>query len=286
MTGIRIGCHLSCAKGFAHMAEDARKTGADTFQFFTRNPRGGKSRNWDQEDIARYGRLAAAQGIGPVIAHAPYTLNPSSGDERTRDFACRVFSEDLEKLSQVPGVLYNFHPGSHTGRGIRAGTEGTARVLNETLTRENRVPVLLETMAGKGSEIGGDFRELAEILSLVQFEEQLGVCLDTCHVWDAGYNIREDLDDVLETFDRQIGLKRLCAVHLNDSKNACGSRKDRHAKLGEGMIGFDALLRVTRHPALSHLPFVLETPNELEGYAREIRCIREGRPDAGSDLGL
>ncbi len=286
MTGIRIGCHLSCAKGFAHMAEDARKTGADTFQFFTRNPRGGKSRDWDREDIARYGRLAAAQGIGPVIAHAPYTLNPSSGDERTRDFACRVFSEDLEKLSQVPGVLYNFHPGSHTGRGIRAGTEGTARVLNETLTRENRVPVLLETMAGKGSEIGGDFRELAEILSRVQFEEQLGVCLDTCHVWDAGYNIREDLDDVLETFDRQIGLKRLCAVHLNDSKNACGSRKDRHAKLGEGLIGFDALLRVTRHPALSHLPFVLETPNELEGYALEIRCIREGRQDAGSDLGL
>lgn len=286
MTGIRIGCHLSCAKGFAHMAEDARKTGADTFQFFTRNPRGGKSRDWDREDIARYGRLAAAQGIGPVIAHAPYTLNPSSGDERTRDFACRVFSEDLEKLSQVPGVLYNFHPGSHTGWGIRAGTEGTARVLNETLTRENRVPVLLETMAGKGSEIGGDFRELAEILSRVQFEEQLGVCLDTCHVWDAGYNIREDLDGVLETFDLQIGLKRLCAVHLNDSKNACGSRKDRHAKLGEGLIGFDALLRVTRHPALSHLPFVLETPNELEGYAREIRCIREGRPDAGSDLGL
>ena len=195
-------------------------------------------------------------------------------------------AEDLEKLEDVPGALYNFHPGSHTGQGTAQGVARTAEALNAVLTADGTVTVLLETMSGKGSEIGGSFREIAEILSRVHHAERMGVCLDTCHVWDAGYDIRSDLDGVLEAFDREIGLDRLRAVHLNDSKNICGSRKDRHEKLGRGMIGFDALLAVTRHPGLCHLPFVLETPNELEGYALEIRCIREGRMDAGCGLGL
>ena len=268
------------------MAEEAEKIGADTFQFFTRNPRGARSREWDAQDLAAYREKAGSLGISRIVAHAPYTLNPCSGNPSTAEFAERVLSEDLEKLSAVPGVMYNFHPGSHTGQGAAKGCARTAGVLNSVLTRENTVPVLLETMSGKGSEIGGDFHELAEILSAVSLSGQLGVCLDTCHVWDAGYDIRGDLDGVLEQFDRVIGLERLKAVHLNDSMNVCGSRRDRHEKLGQGRIGFEALLAVTRHPALSGLPFLLETPNELEGYAREIRCIREGRMDAGGNLGL
>ena len=286
MTALRIGCHLSCSKGFAHMAEEAKGIGANTFQFFTRNPRGGSSRPWEKKDLEAYRVLAEAGGIGQIIAHAPYTLNPSSATPGTREFALRVMAEDLEKLQDVPGALYNFHPGSHTGRGTAQGVAGTADALNEVLTGDGKVTVLLETMSGKGSEIGGTFGEIAEILSRVRHTERMGVCLDTCHVWDAGYDIRSDLDGVLEAFDREIGLDRLYAVHLNDSKNACGSRKDRHEKLGMGMIGFDALLAVTRHPRLCGLPFVLETPNELEGYAQEIRCIREGRMDAGRGLGL
>lgn len=286
MSELRLGCHLSVSGGFARMAADAEKIGANTFQFFTRNPRGGKSRAWAAEDILAYREKCAALGITQAVAHAPYTLNPCSASPETRDFARQVFAEDLEKLENVPGAMYNFHPGSHTGQGSAKGCEETAEVLNDVLTRTGHVMVLLETMSGKGSEIGKDFHELAEILTRVHFQERLGVCLDTCHVWDAGYDIRNGLEDVLEAFDREIGLARLKAVHLNDSMHECASRRDRHAKLGEGRIGFEALLAVTQHPSLSHLPFVLETPNELEGYAREIRCIREGRMDAGSDLGL
>ncbi len=286
MTELRIGCHLSAGKGFRHMAEEAKSIGANTFQFFTRNPRGGKSRAWEKEDLEAYRVLARENGMEEIIAHAPYTLNPSSSTPGTREFALQVMAEDLEKLEDVPGALYNFHPGSHTGQGTAQGVVRTAEALNAVLTADGTVTVLLETMSGKGSEIGGSFREIAEILSRVHHAERMGVCLDTCHVWDAGYDIRSGLDGVLEAFDREIGLDRLRAVHLNDSKNICGSRKDRHEKLGRGMIGFDALLAVTRHPALCHLPFVLETPNELEGYALEIRCIREGRMDAGCGLGL
>lgn len=286
MTELRIGCHLSAGKGFRHMAEEAKSIGANTFQFFTRNPRGGKSRAWEKEDLEAYRVLARENGMKEIIAHAPYTLNPSSSTPGTREFALQVMAEDLEKLEDVPGALYNFHPGSHTGQGTAQGVARTAEALNAVLTADGTVTVLLETMSGKGSEIGGNFREIAEILSRVHHAERMGVCLDTCHVWDAGYDIRSDLDGVLEAFDREIGLDRLRAVHLNDSKNICGSRKDRHEKLGRGMIGFDALLAVTRHPGLCHLPFVLETPNELEGYALEIRCIREGRMDAGCGLGL
>ena len=286
MTELRIGCHLSAGKGFRHMAEEAKSIGANTFQFFTRNPRGGKSRAWEKEDLEAYRVLARENGMKEIIAHAPYTLNPSSSTPGTREFALQVMAEDLEKLEDVPGALYNFHPGSHTGQGTAQGVARTAEALNAVLTADGTVTVLLETMSGKGSEIGGSFREIAEILSRVHHAERMGVCLDTCHVWDAGYDIRSDLDGVLEAFDWEIGLDRLRAVHLNDSKNICGSRKDRHEKLGRGMIGFDALLAVTRHPGLCHLPFVLETPNELEGYALEIRCIREGRMDAGCGLGL
>ena len=274
-----IGCHLSSAKGFLAMAKDAERIGATTFQFFTRNPRGGNAKKPDPEDIAAFLRRKEELGLGPLIAHAPYTLNAASDKPEVRDFAFRAMSEDLERLELVPGNYYNFHPGSHVGQGSEEGIRLIAGMLNEILTPKLHTTVLLETMAGKGSEIGGRFEELSEILSRTKHPECMGVCLDTCHVWDGGYDIKERLEEVLYEFDRIIGLGRLKAIHLNDSKNPPGSRKDRHACLGEGTIGLEALGRIVRHPALKGLPFCLETPNDLPGYAREIALMREMAED-------
>ncbi len=270
-----FGCHLSAAKGYAAMVNVAAGIGADTFQFFTRNPRGGNARALDEEDIRAFLALCAQNGIGPVVAHAPYTLNPCSASSAVRDFAMRAMLEDLERLEKLPGALYNFHPGSHGGQGAETGIRQIAQLLDIALDAHPQARILLETMAGKGSEIGGRFEELRDILAACRHGERIGVCLDTCHVFDAGYDIVNDLDGVLTAFDRVVGLDRLRAVHLNDSKNPLGSRKDRHEKLGQGQIGLEALLRVAGHPAFASLPIVLETPNELPGYAEEIALLRK-----------
>ena len=272
-----IGCHLSCAKGFLPMVKDAEKIGATTFQFFTRNPRGGNARALDDGDIAAFLRKKEELRIGTLVAHAPYTLNGCSADESVRDFAWRTMKDDLARLEHTPGNLYNFHPGSHVKQGTGTGIRLIAEMLNGILTPEQSTTVLLETMTGKGSEVGGRFEELREILDRVELQEKMGVCLDTCHVWDGGYDIVNDLDGVLTEFDRIIGLDRLKAIHLNDSLNPCGARKDRHAKIGEGHIGLEALVRVINHPALRDLPFCLETPNELDGYAGEIELLKSRR---------
>lgn len=274
---LHIGCHLSAAKGYAPMGREALSIGANTFQFFTRNPRGGNAKAVSPEDVGAYLTLASENGLGVILAHAPYTLNGCSADEGVRDFARRTLRDDLERMEQLPGNLYNFHPGSHVGQGVDVGIGLIADMLNAVLWEDMRTTVLLETMAGKGSEVGGRFEELRAIIDRVRLNDRLGVCLDTCHVSDAGYDIVGDLDGVLAEFDRVIGLDRLKAIHLNDSKNPRGSRKDRHEKLGEGALGFDALMRVVNHPALRGLPFLLETPNELEGYAREIARVKEAR---------
>lgn len=274
---LHIGCHLSAAKGYTPMGREALSIGANTFQFFTRNPRGGNAKAVSPEDVAAYLALAKERGIGVILAHAPYTLNGCSADESVRDFATRTLRDDLERMEYLPGNLYNFHPGSHVGQGIDVGVGLIADMLNAVLWEDMRTTVLLETMAGKGSEVGGHFEELRAIIDQVELNGHLGVCLDTCHVSDAGYDIVGDLDGVLTAFDRVIGLDRLKAIHLNDSKNPCGARKDRHEKLGEGALGFDALMRVVNHPALRELPFLLETPNELDGYAREIAMVKEAR---------
>ena len=272
-----IGCHLSCAKGFLPMAKDAEAIGATTFQFFTRNPRGGNARALDDADIAAFLKRKKELGIGTLVAHAPYTLNACSADPAVRDFAWRTMKDDLERLEHTPGNLYNFHPGSHVKQGTEVGIQLISEMLNGILTPELSTTVLLETMAGKGSEVGGTFEELREILDRVECSEKMGVCLDTCHVWDGGYDIVNDLDGVLTEFDRVVGLHRLRAIHLNDSLNVRGAKKDRHAKIGKGNIGLEALVRVINHPALKHLPFCLETPNELDGYAREIELLKSRR---------
>lgn len=272
-----IGCHLSCAKGYLQMARDAEKIGATTFQFFTRNPRGGSAKALDEADIAAFLKKKEELGIGTLIAHAPYTLNACSADEAVRDFAWRTMKDDLQRMEHVPGNFYNFHPGSHVKQGTETGIRFITKMLNEILTPSLSTTVLLETMAGKGSEVGGRFEELREILDRVEYSENMGVCLDTCHVWDGGYDIVHDLDGVLSEFDRVIGLERLKAIHLNDSLNVCGAKKDRHARIGEGKIGLEALVRVINHPALKQLPFCLETPNELEGYQREIELLKSRR---------
>ena len=275
MSGLTIGCHLSSAKGYLHMAKTAVSIDANTFQFFTRNPRGGKAKALDPEDIAAFHAYAEEQGMTVFLAHAPYTLNPAAADARVQEFARETFADDLARMEATPGQLYNFHPGSHVKQGVSVGIEKIAAVLNEVLRPEQTTTVLLETMAGKGTEVGRSFEELAAIIERTELSDHVGVCLDTCHVWDAGYDIAGDLDGVLETFDRTVGLDRLKAVHLNDSLNPCGARKDRHARIGEGHIGFEALSAVTRHPVLRGLPFFLETPNELPGYAEEIARLRE-----------
>ena len=273
--GLTIGCHLSIAKGYRAIAEEAVSLGANTFQFFTRNPRGGKAKAIDPADVASFRAYAAEQGIERILAHAPYTLNPASATEKTRDFARMALAEDLARMESTPGQLYNMHPGSHVGQGADVGIDLIAAALDEALRSEQTTTLLLETMAGKGSEIGGRFEELAAIIERVGLRDKVGVCLDTCHVWDAGYDIAGDLDGVLREFDEVVGLDRLRAVHLNDSLNPRGARKDRHARIGEGFIGFEALSAVTRHPLLRDLPFYLETPQEeLSGYADEIARLR------------
>ncbi len=271
---LHIGCHLSSSKGFLAMGRQAWKLGADTFQFFTRNPRGSKAKELDSADAAALMALLAERNFAPVIAHAPYTLNLCSAEEKNRTFAWEIMADDLRRMEYLPGQLYNFHPGSHVGQGMETGIAYIADALNAILTPEQSTTVLLETMSGKGSEVGGRFEELREILDRVELSDRMGVCLDTCHVSDAGYALAEDLDGVLMEFDRVIGLNRLKAIHLNDSLNPCGAHKDRHARIGEGCIGLEALRRVVNHPALKDLPFCLETPNELPGYAAEIALMR------------
>ena len=270
-----IGCHLSASDGFLAMGRTALSIGANTFQFFTRNPRGSKAKAIDPADVAAFLALAAENEFGTLVAHAPYTINPCSKDEHTREFARMTLADDLKRMEHLPGNVYNFHPGSHTGQGMETGIAQIAETLNAILTPDIRTTVLLETMSGKGSEVGSRFEELREIIDRVELSDKLGVCLDTCHVSDAGYDIADDPDGVLTEFDRVIGLDRLRAVHVNDSLNPVGSHKDRHARIGEGCLGAEALGRVVRHPALQGLPFVLETPNELPGYAREIALLKE-----------
>ena len=271
---LHIGCHLSCSNGYLAMGEQAVTLGADTFQFFTRNPRGGSVKPFDAQDAQALVAFMDGHRFAPVLAHAPYTLNACAADERIRDFARRTMREDLERLAHIPGAMLNFHPGSHVKQGVEAGIALIAQMLDEVYTPELPTTVLLETMAGKGSEVGRSFEELRAIMDAAKAGDRLGVCLDTCHVYDAGYDIVGDLDGVLEAFDRVIGIDRLRAIHINDSKNPMGSHKDRHERIGEGSIGLDAMTRIINHPALRHLPFYLETPNELPGYAQEIALLR------------
>ncbi len=277
-----IGNHLSASKGFAAMGRAAVALGADTFAFFTRNPRGGSARKMDPEDAKKLLDLAGEHHFGKLVAHAPYTMNLCAAKEDVRRFSLEVIEDDLKRMEYLPGNYYNFHPGSHVGQGTKAGIALIAEALNKVLTKEQTTMVLLETMAGKGSEVGRSFEELRAILDAVQLKEKVGVCFDTCHVWDGGYDIADRLDEVLEAFDRVIGLDRLCAVHFNDSMNACGARKDRHARIGEGCIGADALRRVAVHPLLEGRPFILETPNDDEGYRREIALFREWTKPCGT----
>lgn len=272
---LHIGCHLSSSKGFAAMGRQALELGADTFQFFTRNPRGSKAKELDPADAAELVKLMKEHRFAPVIAHAPYTLNLCGTEAENRSFARETMADDLRRLEHIPGQYYNFHPGSHVGQGMETGIAYIAEALNALLRPEQTTTVLLETMAGKGSEVGGRFEELRAIIDRVELTEKVGVCLDTCHVSDGGYDIVNDLDGVLTEFDRVIGLHRLKAIHLNDSKNPLGARKDRHECIGKGHIGLEAITRIVRHPALKDLPFCLETPNELPGYAAEIALLRE-----------
>lgn len=269
-----IGSHISSSKGYAAMGRQAIKLGASTFAFFTRNPRGGKAKEIKETDIQKYLQIAEEQKFGPIVAHAPYTLNACAAKEDLRVFARETMADDLQRMEYIPGNYYNFHPGSHVGQGAEIGIEKIAEVLNDVLTPEQTTTVLLETMSGKGSEVGRSFEELRAILDRVTLQEKMGVCLDTCHVWDGGYDIVNDLDGVLQEFDRVIGLDRLKAVHINDSMNPLGAHKDRHEKIGQGYIGKDAFVRIINHPALCHLPFVLETPNDDAGWAQEISMFR------------
>ena len=271
---LHIGCHLSCSNGYLAMGEQAVSLGADTFQFFTRNSRGGAVKPFDAQDAQALVGFLAEHRFAPVLAHAPYTLNACAADEKIRSFAVRTMREDLERLAHIPGAMLNFNPGSHVKQGAETGISLIAQMLDEVYTPELPTTVLLETMAGKGSEVGCSFGELRAIMDAAKAGDRLGVCLDTCHVYDAGYDIVGDLDGVLEEFDRVIGLDRLRAIHINDSKNPMGSHKDRHERIGEGSIGLDAMTRIINHPALRHLPFYLETPNELPGYAQEIALLR------------
>lgn len=272
---LTIGCHLSSSKGFKKMGEDAISIGANTFQFFTRNPRGSKAKDIDEEDVKEFLDIIAENNFGKILAHAPYTLNACSADPKNREFAIEIMKDDLKRMEYIPGNLYNFHTGSHVKQGAEVGIQYIADALNEILTEDQTTTVLLETMSGKGTEVGRNFQEIAEIISKVNLKEKMGVCLDTCHIHDAGYDIVNDLDNVLDEFDKIIGLERLKAIHLNDSKNPFESHKDRHETIGNGYIGLDAITRIINHPKLRNLPFYLETPNELDGYKKEIQLLRE-----------
>jgi len=272
---LNIGCHLTSSKGYRHMGEEALSIGANTFQYFSRNPRGGSVKAFDPDDAQGLVELTQAHGFAPLLTHAPYTMNPCAAAENTLDFAHRALTEDLLRLESLPGNLYNLHPGSHVGQGIEVGIEKIAASLNGAMFDGMHTTVLLETMAGKGSEVGGRFEELRAIIDRIAVNDRIGVCLDTCHTYDAGYDIAGNLDGVLTEFDKIVGLGRLRAIHLNDSKNPFCSHKDRHEKIGQGSIGLDAFARIINHPALKHLPFYLETPNELDGYRAEICLLRD-----------
>jgi len=269
-----LGAHLSASKGYVHMLKTAQSIGANTFQFFTRNPRGGKAKEIDEDDIAAFKAMAAESNFGTILAHAPYTLNACAARQEVREFALMTFQDDLMRMELLGNQLYNFHPGSHVGQGEETGVELISDVLNTVLRENMTTTVLLETMAGKGSEMGKTFEELRAIIDKTVLSDKLGVCLDTCHVSDGGYDIVNDLDGVLEEFDRIVGIDRLKALHLNDSKNPCGAHKDRHEKIGEGYLGVATFERIVNHPQLKHLPMFLETPNELDGYAAEITLLR------------
>ena len=271
---MRIGCHLSVSKGFEAMAKDALSIEANTFQFFTRNPRGGSAKAIDKDDINKFLSIAKEHDLAFFLAHAPYTMNICAADAGIRQFARDILSDDLSRMEYLPGSYYNFHPGSHVNQGVDAGVRMIIDALNEALKPEQTTTVLLETMAGKGSEIGRSFEELQMILDGVKLRDKMGVCLDTCHIYDAGYDIVNRLDEVLDEFDRIIGLGRLKAIHLNESKNPFNSHKDRHETIGNGSLGIDTITRVINHPKLKHLPFYLETPNELPGYAQEIKLLK------------
>lgn len=272
---LNIGCHLSASKGFLNMAKEAVSINANTFQFFTRNPRGFKAKDIDEKDINKFLEYISDKNFAPIVAHAPYTLNACSADEKIRELAKATMADDLRRMEYVPNNYYNFHPGSHVKQGVEVGTDYIVEMLNSILTPQQTTTVLLETMAGKGSEIGRSFNELKDILDRVELKEKMGVCLDTCHIWDGGYNIVDDLDRVVDEFDSIIGLDKLYAIHLNDSKNVMNSHKDRHETIGNGYIGLEALARVINHPQLRNLPFELETPNDLQGYAKEIEILRQ-----------
>ncbi|MBO4285696.1 MAG: deoxyribonuclease IV [Alphaproteobacteria bacterium] len=270
-----IGSHLSISKGFCGILKDALEIGANTFQFFTRNPQGGQAKDIDLHDVETFLQKAKDYGLQKFVAHAPYTLNPCSDKAETREFAQMVFKDDLRRMEYVPNNYYNFHPGSHVGQGLDKGLEMISDLLNKVLRKEQTTIVLLETMSGKGSEVGSKFEELKEIMDRVDLKEKMGVCLDTCHVYSAGYDIKNNLDGVLEEFDKIIGLNKLKAIHLNDSKMPFASNKDRHEKIGLGSIGFEAIVRFINHEKLKHLPFILETPNDLTGWGQEIQTLKE-----------
>ena len=270
-----IGNHTSSSKGYAAMGRQMLKNGGNTFAFFTRNPRGGKAKEIDPADVERFLELSRENHFGKLVAHAPYTMNACAAKENLRDFAREIMADDLKRMEYTPGNYYNFHPGSHVGQGSEIGIQKIAEILNDVLTEEQTTTVLLETMSGKGTEVGRNFEELRKILNLVEKKSKMGICLDTCHVWDGGYDIVHDLDGVLNDFDHIIGLERLKAIHLNDSLNDCGSHKDRHARIGEGKIGMEALVHIIKHPALREIPFILETPNDDSGWTEEIHLLKE-----------
>ncbi len=271
---LTIGCHLSASKGFTHMGEEALAIGANTFAFFTRNPRGGQAKAIDEADVAGLIKIMEENNFGKLVAHAPYTVNPASDKEQTREFARLCLKEDIERMEKLPGNYYNFHPGSHVGQGAEKGIELIAEIMNDALRADQTTTVLLETMAGKGSEIGRSFEEIKAIIDKLEYPEKVGVCLDSCHVSDGGYDIINDIDGMLEEFDRVIGLDKLKAMHINDSMNPPGAHKDRHQKIGDGYLGLETFVNIINHPVLRELPFILETPNELDGYAREIALLR------------
>lgn len=271
---LNIGCHLSTSKGFYNMGKEALSIGANTFQFFTRNPRGGKAKAIDEKDVTALLELIKENNFATILAHAPYTLNACSADEKTRNFAHEMLADDLVRMEYVPNNFYNFHPGSHVSQGVEIGINYIVTMLNTLIKPEQTTIILLETMSGKGSEVGSNFQELKQILDRITIPEKMGICLDTCHVYDAGYDIVNDLDGVIEQFDKIIGLDKLYAIHLNDSKNPFSSHKDRHETIGEGSIGIEAMAKIINHPKLRNLPFFLETPNELPGHAKEISLLK------------
>jgi deoxyribonuclease-4 len=272
---LKVGCHLSVSNGYEAMGKDAIRAGANTFQFFTRNPRGSKAKSIDEEDVNRFLKLSKENGFYKIVGHAPYTLNICSADERTREFALEVMEDDLRRMEYLPNNFYNFHPGSHLKQGTETGIRYIIDALNMLLKENQTTTVLLETMAGKGTEVGSTFEELKQIIDGVELKEKMGVCLDTCHVYDSKYDIVNDLDGVLDEFDKIIGIEKLYAVHLNDSKNPFGSHKDRHETIGKGHIGLGAIAEIINHPKLYDLPFILETPNDIEGHSEEIKILKK-----------